>query len=233
MNAQSTPTSRSTPAQLGAVSILSAAISAAGIFAIGRSTSTFEETLVWNGVLFVGLSLLAIVALRNRRQLAMATVLASGSVFLVTGAATEALSSNVDRRIDDQLVLAGETTTPVRAAVPAPEPAGRPALLAQGRLRSLAHEVSGRVSIVKTSNGRRQLQLENFRTESGPDLYVIAVRGNPSSDDDVRRYTTIGRLRGTSGNQVYRLPRNFDADQYSHVYIWCRAFTVGFGRAAI
>lgn len=41
----------------------------------------------------------------------------------------------------------------------------------------------------------------------------------------------IGRLKGSRGNQSYRIPRRVDLRRYSSVVFWCVPFTQGLARA--
>ena len=113
-----------------------------------------------------------------------------------------------------------------------PKPQGN-VRVASGSFKALAHPTTGNVEVIKLANGSSKLTLSGFRTDPGPDLFVYAFAGSPEGDDDVNDFIDLGRLKGNEGNQQYSLPKNFDASKYSHVYIWCRAFTVGFGRAKL
>lgn len=106
-------------------------------------------------------------------------------------------------------------------------------LVSEGKFTSLAHHTSGAARVIRRPDGTRVLTLTGFRSDSGPDLYVVAVPGRPTGDDDVNNYINLGRLKGASGNQQYELPQSFDPDTHATIYIWCRAFTVGFGRAQL
>ncbi|MCB0877942.1 MAG: DM13 domain-containing protein, partial [Thermoleophilia bacterium] len=58
---------------------------------------------------------------------------------------------------------------------------------------------------------------------------------DPSSDSDVEsgRSVRLGALKGTSGDQQYVLPADVDPSEFTHAYVWCRAFSVGFTRARL
>lgn len=106
-------------------------------------------------------------------------------------------------------------------------------LVAEGEFSSLAHETSGTVRIIELEDGSAKLTLDDFNTDPGPDLFVYAVAGDPAGDGDVDDYVNLGSLKGTRGDQQYDLPDHFDPARHRHIYIWCRAFTVGFGRAEL
>jgi hypothetical protein len=43
----------------------------------------------------------------------------------------------------------------------------------------------------------------------------------------------LGALKGSRGDQQYRLPDDLDVGHYSTAVVWCRAFSVLFARAAL
>jgi hypothetical protein len=139
---------------------------------------------------------------------------------------------------------AAATPAPAAAApaaaepAPAPTPAPAPAenvLVASGSFEPLEHAGRGTASIIRTTDGDNVLTLTDFETDAGPDLVVMLVAGNPSSDVDVENATTVrlGKLKGTSGDQQYVLPADVDPADFTHAYVWCRAFSVGFTRARL
>lgn len=116
---------------------------------------------------------------------------------------------------------------------PAPAASAAPlSILKQGSFRNGAHVVSGKAQVIE-SGGKLYLRLEAFATENGPDLYLYLVRnpgGSPRSDTD---FVSLGRLKGTSGNQNYELPANTDTAAIQSATVWCRAFSVNFGYAEL
>ncbi|MEZ0371926.1 MAG: DM13 domain-containing protein [Candidatus Sericytochromatia bacterium] len=116
---------------------------------------------------------------------------------------------------------------------PAPTASAEPlSVLKQGSFRNAVHVVSGKALLVE-SEGKVYLRLEAFSTENGPDLYLYLVRnpgGSPKGDAD---FVSLGRLKGTSGNQNYELPAGTDTAAIQSVTVWCRAFSVNFGYAEL
>lgn len=97
------------------------------------------------------------------------------------------------------------------------------------------HATGGRVSIV-TRNKTRYLQFDrNFRTSSGPDVFVILHRSSAPKIYGLRSrdYVLIGRLRRFSGSQSYALPANLNLSGYRSVAVWCRKFNATFGYASL
>lgn len=97
------------------------------------------------------------------------------------------------------------------------------------------HATQGRVSIV-TRNKRRYLQFDrNFKTSSGPDVYVILHRSSRPQIYGLKRkdYALIARLRRFNGSQTYALPANLNLSGYRSVAVWCRKFNATFGYASV
>ncbi len=126
--------------------------------------------------------------------------------------------SMLDERVADERVVtgtpAGELPAPRRVNVE----------VARGRLRSGEHATRGTAAVVRTPGGRRVLTLTRFDTSPGPDLRVRLLRGERSVD--------LGALKGTRGDQQYRIPAGARVVGATAV-IWCRAFSVAFGSAAL
>jgi Electron transfer DM13 len=99
----------------------------------------------------------------------------------------------------------------------------------QGMFTNGVHAVSGLAKVVTDSvSGSRTLQFENFRTDNGPDLYIYL-----STDKSASGFVSLGRLKATSGNQVYEIPGNVNLTQFPNVLVWCKAFGVLFGAALL
>ena len=121
-----------------------------------------------------------------------------------------------------------DATAPKPKAAPTKPKAAAPALMATGSFTALEHETSGRAEIVRAADGKQQLQLRDFKTDAGPDLKVYLA-----TDSSAGTFVDLGKLKGNTGNQIYPLPGTVDLAKYDTVLIWCRAFTVGFGQAAL
>lgn len=104
-----------------------------------------------------------------------------------------------------------------------------------GYFQRREHATQGRVSIVAKSN-KRYLQFDrNFKTSSGPDVFVILHRSSapPTYGVKAKDYVLVARLRKIRGSQTYALPTNINLSQYKSVAIWCRKFNATFGYASI
>ncbi len=93
------------------------------------------------------------------------------------------------------------------------------------------HNAEGVARILAVNDGNmehRVLRLENFKSTNGPDLYVYLSKDSRSIDDG---YIELAELKGNIGNQNYNIPDDVNLEEYSHVLIWCKQFSVLFGYA--
>src|SRR3989344_6693823 len=88
------------------------------------------------------------------------------------------------------------------------------------------HYGSGDVVVLKTDEGYIIRFEENFNVANGPDLYV-----GFGKDGEYVKGTEIGGLKGNIGSQNYVVPNNINLKDYNEIWIWCRAFSVGFAKA--
>ncbi|NJL10535.1 MAG: DM13 domain-containing protein [Calothrix sp. SM1_7_51] len=87
-----------------------------------------------------------------------------------------------------------------------------------------------------TENGKRYLEFDkNFKTDKGPDLFVILHKNAtlPNSGIKEKDYVSIARLQATNGNQRYAIPNNVNLADFRSVAIWCRQFNATFGFATL
>ncbi|WP_414752549.1 DM13 domain-containing protein [Anabaena sp. CCY 9910] len=104
-----------------------------------------------------------------------------------------------------------------------------------GNFQAGEHPTQGQVSVVKEA-GKNYLEFDqNFKTDQGPDLYVILYRFEkpPISGIKEKDYVSIARLQKTTGNQRYALPNNVNLQQFKSIAIWCRKFNATFGYAIL
>lgn len=88
------------------------------------------------------------------------------------------------------------------------------------------YSVSGSAKIYEQSNGTRVLVLEMFSSSNGPDLRVYLA-----NNADASAFVSLGKLKSTTGQQVYSIPPNTDLLQFPFALIWCQQFSVLFGKA--
>lgn len=102
-------------------------------------------------------------------------------------------------------------------------------IVLRGAFVSGAHHTEGRAAIAQ---GGRALTLTSFETSPGPDVRVY-LTAKPVGGGGAGEYVDLGGLKGNRGNQQYAIPAGVDIADYPHVVIWCRAFSVNFGEAAL
>lgn len=109
-------------------------------------------------------------------------------------------------------------------------------ILAKGKFHGVAHETKGDVSISKLADGRRVLRFENFETSNGPDLRVLLVAANDTSDSAAVKAAErleLASLKGNIGDQNYEIPADVDLGKYKSVTVWCNRFGVNFATAPL
>ncbi|NJL57923.1 MAG: DM13 domain-containing protein [Leptolyngbyaceae cyanobacterium SL_5_9] len=104
-----------------------------------------------------------------------------------------------------------------------------------GTFVAAEHPTEGMVRIV-TENGDRYLEFdETFRSDSGPDLYIILHRAGepPVSGIQEQDYVTLAPLQSTTGTQRYAIPADVNLDDFNSAVVWCRMFNATFGYATL
>lgn len=121
---------------------------------------------------------------------------------------------------------AAQATTPV---------AETPREVATGEWRSLEHATTGKASLIKLPGGAHSVQFASLNTSDGPDLYVY-LSPHPSSSPEKtfgQGFTSLGKLKGNRGDQVYEIPSGLDVSSIRSVVIWCKRFSAGFAVAPL
>jgi hypothetical protein len=103
-----------------------------------------------------------------------------------------------------------------------------------GLFQSVEHPTSGNVQLITDAKQRHYLVLDNtFKTDPGPDLYVILHRSAKPQTYNSKNYVVLGRLQKVSGQQQYAIPSTINLSEYQSVVIWCRQFNATFGYAPL
>ncbi len=102
-------------------------------------------------------------------------------------------------------------------------------IVAQGTFSGLGgHNAEGSAKLLKIGD-RYYLRFEDdFRVTNGPDLFVHFGK-NSQYDAEAR----VAVLKGNVGGQNYEIPVNINPLDYNEVWIWCRSFSVPFGKATL
>jgi hypothetical protein len=126
-------------------------------------------------------------------------------------------------------------TVLVAAALAAGLPAvadARPVEVLRGEVRGVGHDARGVAAVVAEGGGRRVLTLRRFRLDPGPRVRVWLVPRAARGDGQVPRdRIDLGALKGSRGDQQYRIPRSVDLRRYRSVVLWCVPFTQTLARA--
>ncbi|MDP3794056.1 MAG: DM13 domain-containing protein [Candidatus Uhrbacteria bacterium] len=102
-------------------------------------------------------------------------------------------------------------------------------VLAQGAFTGLQdHNAEGRASLIKAGEKQYVRFEEDFNITNGPDLFVYL--GKDGTYDPAAR---LGALKGNIGSQNYAIPSSISVANYNEVWVWCRAFSVAFGKAPL
>jgi hypothetical protein len=194
----------------------------------GVITDDFRVAMVLTGLWFGVGGLTALVIAWRRPRLALPVL----GTYLVTALAAGgylAYASMVDKVVQEQVAIAGAP-----ASAPAANDTGattpRNIALARGVFQSGEHETAGKAIVIQLGAGGRVLTLTDFATSPGPDLRVYLVTGDT---DDLGEVVDLGGLKGNKGDQQYELPTTVDLNRHRTVVVWCRAFSVAFGSAAL
>ena len=83
-------------------------------------------------------------------------------------------------------------------------------------------KVSGGVTVTQ-ANGKTTVKLaSNFKSSSGPDLYIYVGTGKPSK--------RIAKLKSFNGAQTYSFAGTAPV---TSVHVYCKRYSVGFGTAKL
>ncbi len=100
-----------------------------------------------------------------------------------------------------------------------------------GKVVAMGHAARGRGAVVRRTGGARFVTLSRgFRIDPGPNVRVYLVAGRVRKDSDVKtgkrkNYVDLGKLKGSKGNQQYRIPKGVNVAKYRTVVFWCVPFT--------
>jgi hypothetical protein len=104
-----------------------------------------------------------------------------------------------------------------------------------GRFQAAEHPTTGNASIVNEDGKRYIVFDESFKTDSGPDLFVILYRNStvPVSGVKEKDYVQLARLQKIDGTQRYAIPANVRLADFRSVAVWCKQFNATFGFAPL
>jgi hypothetical protein len=95
------------------------------------------------------------------------------------------------------------------------------------------HPTKGAATIVK-ENGKQYIEFsDQFKSDSGPDLFVLLHRQAKPDQYKQEDYVNLGQLQKVKGSQRYMIPSDTKLADYQSVVIWCRKFNATFGYAPL
>ena len=96
-----------------------------------------------------------------------------------------------------------------------------------------AHAAAGSAQIVDI-DGSLYLEFDDaFRSDDGPDLFVLLHKEAVPTGYDAEDYVNLGRLQATEGTQRYAIPEGVDINALQSAVIWCQQFDVTFAYATL
>jgi len=145
---------------------------------------------------------------------------------LKSGDSTSAdIQSGVDPSMEEELKDGDSSSADIGTGVLGEPTEVQAIKLSSGQLQSRgAYSSSGNISVVKESNGKSYLYLEDVKISKGPDLRVWF-----SADEAGSNFVDLGPLKANSGTFFYELPADVNPANFNTVIIRCRAFATNFG----
>jgi len=217
----------------------------AGLWLVaGRIASTYDVSIVLGAIWFV-VAAAVLGRLVKRFAPALRPWVRAGTIGTsVVVAAWFYWTSIREVTVEEQVVTAAPMTAPEPATggsrpaadgdrEPEPEPEPEPRrnqLVATGRVESLAHDGKGRAQVIRLAEGGRMLTLTDFDIDPGPQVVVRLVAGrDPAGADHVE----LGPLKGSRGNQQYRIPESTRLARHRTVVFWCIPFSQALAQARL
>ena len=116
------------------------------------------------------------------------------------------LSPSSDRSVNAQLA-------PTRSITLA-QSVSAASSLASGSFVNSEHPTQGMVAIIN-KGGKKYLKFDrSFKSDSGPDLFVLLHRQDAPKQYQKSDYLSLGRLQKVAGTQMYKVPAGVDVKQF-------------------
>jgi hypothetical protein len=228
-----TPSRSATGARLAAVAVLLVLLLGGAYLILSHGPSgqlagidlVVLLTVVWFVVVSAGIARVG----EYRRELALPlrvrflVVAIAGSAFYVWDTWLRPKSET-----NEQIVQAPAASAPAQDGA---QPGSDNQLIGGGAFEGVdGHSASGRAQLIEVAGGKQVVTFDDFEVDQGPDLRVYLVEGEDVSGGN---FVDLGSLKGEKGRFQYELDEPVDPERYTHVVVWCRAFSVGFGRAPL
>jgi Electron transfer DM13 len=106
-------------------------------------------------------------------------------------------------------------------------------VLRSGNFVAVEHPTMGGAQVV-IQDGKQYLKLDAaFKSDAGPDLYVLLHREATPQNYAAGDYVNLGKLKQLKGSQMYEIPAGMDVAEYQSAVIWCQQFNATFGFAML
>jgi Electron transfer DM13 len=96
-----------------------------------------------------------------------------------------------------------------------------------GSFTSGVHATSGKVYVIKNSENSYTLQLQDYKTDDGPDVHLYLA-----SDKNAKDYIDV-LSKSKNGTFTIDVNQAIDFTKYKYVLAWCESFSVLFGSAEL
>ena len=104
-----------------------------------------------------------------------------------------------------------------------------PVVVGTGTFSGLqGHSAQGTAKLIKVCEEYFVRFEDDFSVTNGPDLFVYFGK-----DGRYQAAAQISALKGNVGGQNYKVPGGINPKDYNEVWVWCRAFSVAFGKAEL
>ncbi len=100
-------------------------------------------------------------------------------------------------------------------------------VLYSGQFENGSNPTSGKISVVEDKDGIRKLQIEDLKSDSGPDLRLILAENKNA----LNGIEIIAKPK--NGTYSLDIPSNVDFEKHKFVLIWCERFSKLFGSAEL
>ena len=102
-------------------------------------------------------------------------------------------------------------------------------VISLGTFSGLAgHNAEGTAKLLKIGEEFYIRFEDDFKVTNGPDLFV-----HFGKDGQYLANTRLGNLKGNIGGQNYKVPAELNTADFNEVWVWCRSFSVPFGKAQL
>lgn len=108
--------------------------------------------------------------------------------------------------------------------------------ISSGTFEERFHSVEGSAKIIQKDGESFLVFSEDFKTFPGPSLHIIlSSHNNPSNKDQVHQEPSLdlGKIEGRSGQQMYKIPSNYNPEDFKSAIIYCKPFKVIFALAML